>query len=160
MTAQLPFLLSSLLLWGGTLQTNITREDDETFQTQDQSHVFALCNKTLLHQFSEYCQFDFKTEMHDTKEDLWCDWEQVIRPYNKLTLCMEYVTSELNCFFPNHIVQEAFLQVHALFFQHCPDQHEGFSDAPQYVMVTLTLVPVCLIPILVSLVVWKSKVRD
>ncbi|KAJ8364607.1 hypothetical protein SKAU_G00134380 [Synaphobranchus kaupii] len=153
---------------GGALQTNITmedgtaqiKEDDESFQMQDQFHVFVPCNETLLDLYSHECQRMFEVDMHDTNTELWCDWESVIRPYNKLTQCMEYITSHLACFFPNHIVQEAFLQVHSHYFQHCRDQHEGFSDAPHYVAIALTLVPVSLIPVLVFLVVWKSKVRE
>ncbi|KAG9350157.1 hypothetical protein JZ751_026510 [Albula glossodonta] len=147
MATLLLFVLFPALLW-------------ESFQTQEQFHSFAHCNETLLNYISKTCQIDFHQEMQNNKKELWCDWEQVIRPYNRLTMCMEYVAEALNCFFPNHIVQDAFIHIHALYFQHCPDQHEGFIDAPQCVVITLTLVPVSLIPALVFLVVWKSKVRD
>ncbi|KAJ8284422.1 hypothetical protein COCON_G00032720 [Conger conger] len=160
-----------VLLWGGALQTNVTmeddggtrkiKEDDESFQKQDELPVIVRCNLTHLEWLSnELCQFSFTNDMQDINKDLWCDWESVIRPYNMLTLCLEYLTSKLGCFFPNNAVQEALLQVHIQYFHHCHDQEEGFSDAPHYVAVTLTIVPVCLIPILVFLIVCKSKVRE
>ncbi|XP_064177662.1 receptor activity-modifying protein 1-like isoform X2 [Anguilla rostrata] len=146
MTTLLPFVLFPVLLW-------------ESFQEQEK-FLGSHCNENLLELYSTDCRLLFQEDMLDTNKELWCDWQSVIRPYNKLTECLEDITGTLACFYPNHIVEKAFLQVHSIYFQYCRDQEDGFSDPPHYVSVSLTLVPVCLIPILVSLVVWKSKVKE
>ncbi|XP_036387311.1 receptor activity-modifying protein 1-like [Megalops cyprinoides] len=158
MTAILNLVLFQVLFWGGTQQTNVTLQEDEAFQNEEHSHIFH-CNETLLRAVCQYCELIFYSNIFEANES-WCDWNQILRPYYELTVCMETWATRLNCFYPNHIVQEAFLQVHASYFQHCPDQDQVFKDAPHGVVLTLTLVPVCIIPILVFLVVWKSKVRD
>ncbi|XP_035261070.1 receptor activity-modifying protein 1-like [Anguilla anguilla] len=159
MTTLLPFVLFPVLLWGGALQINGTKEDDESFQEQEK-FLGSHCNENLLELYSTDCRLLFQEDMLDTNKELWCDWQSVIRPYDKLTVCLEYITGKLDCFYPNHIVEKVFLQAHSFYFQYCRDQEDGFNDPPHYVSVSLTLVPVCLIPILVSLVVWKSKVKE
>ncbi|KAJ8264567.1 hypothetical protein GJAV_G00150790 [Gymnothorax javanicus] len=163
------FFLFPALLSGGAPQANITmedgetpliKEDDESFQMQDQLFGYKHCNETFLQRLSGECQQMFADFINDTHKELLCDWPSVIRQYNLLTVCMESITSHLSCFYPNPVVNEAFLQVHRLYFLHCDEQEEGFSDAPHYVVVALTLVPVCLLPVLVLMVVWKNNAKE
>lgn len=73
---------------------------------------------------------------------------------------MEIVSQILGCYYPNQAIQALFLQVHTRYFHNCTKEELLFEDAPQWLVITLTLIPVSLIPMLTYLVVWKSKVQD
>nr|ACI67267.1 Receptor activity-modifying protein 1 precursor [Salmo salar] len=143
-----PVLVLGEIQLQSNVSSNVTFEDNERFQEQEHFHVFSHCNEDLLGKYSLLiCWDQFHSEMKDINKELWCEWDQVIRPY-------------LGCYFPNQVVQDFFIQIHSSFFQACPEEEELFPDAPSGVVLTLTLIPVSLIPILVFLVVWKSKICD
>ncbi|XP_015217430.2 receptor activity-modifying protein 2 [Lepisosteus oculatus] len=127
-----------------------------------QGQSFSLhCNETLLEEFSMYCWLPFHGDMSLMQKDSLCDWNKVIRSYNTLTICMQHVTEMLSCYYPNPKVQDFFLQIHSQYFQNCTEEEEEvFTDPPEAVVLTLIIVPVCLIPVLVTLVVWKSRIRE
>lgn len=77
-----------------------------------------------------------------------------------MTVCMEKVSEILECYYPNQVIQGLFLQVHSSYFHNCTKEEVLLEDAPQWLVITLTLIPVSLIPILTYLVVWKSKVQE
>lgn len=72
-----------------------------------------------------------------------------------MTLCVEMVTNLVGCYFPNSDVQELFLFLHSNYFHNCSEEQQ-FADAPQSVVLTLTIAPVSLIPVLVYLVIRRS----
>ncbi|XP_069579478.1 receptor activity-modifying protein 1-like isoform X2 [Brachyistius frenatus] len=144
------------------LQSNQTSgvimEDDESFQEEEEEVAGSLCQWDQLVQFSQhYCGEEFHKEMQTmSKEDL-CILENVIRPYNEMTHCLEIVAHKVNCFFPNPEIQQFFLAIHSRYFQNCTKSEELLlEDAPQGLVIALTLIPVSFIPVLVYLVVWKS----
>ncbi|CAB1312205.1 unnamed protein product [Coregonus sp. 'balchen'] len=147
-----PVLVLGEIQLQSNVSSNVTFEDDESFD------VIPQCNELGQGSYS-MCWEMFHTEMKDINKELWCEWDQVIRPYNQLTKCIESWTTYLGCYFPNQVVQDFFIQIHSHFFQACPEEEQLFPDAPSGVVLTLTLIPVSLIPILVFLVVWKSKIR-
>ncbi|KAF0025868.1 hypothetical protein F2P81_022749 [Scophthalmus maximus] len=82
------------------------------------------------------------------------------RPYNDMTFCLESASSSLGCYYPNPDTQDFFFFIHSHYFQNCTKEELVFEDAPHWVVMVLTLIPVSLIPVLVYLVVWKSKVQE
>ncbi|XP_029977790.1 receptor activity-modifying protein 1 [Sphaeramia orbicularis] len=138
-------------------QTVIT-EDDENFQSWENEQRPGHCQeKLLLAGIHAYCASPFHEEMLTLN---WCVLEDVIRPYNDMTICVENWSYLCHCFFPNQNIQEFFLEVHSYYFQNCPKEEFELEDAPQWLVVTLTIVPVSLIPALVYLVVQKSKEQE
>ncbi|KAF7203753.1 receptor activity-modifying protein 3 [Nothobranchius furzeri] len=133
-------------------------EDDESFQDQDTNVPEKGCDLDLLIKYSySYCGKNFQEEMQKINAEDWCVLENVIRPYNDLTLCLEGVTGLVNCFFPNPEIQDVFLHIHSYYFHNCTEKEELLLDeTPTSLLVALTIIPVSLIPILVYLVGWKS----
>ncbi|MBN3296507.1 RAMP1 protein, partial [Amia calva] len=158
MTKMLHLLLFSAVLWGWSTQTHV--EEEEEFEYQER-YIRVPCNENLMQEYSMmYCWEPFHMVMSELKEEAWCDWNKIIGPYNDLSNCMEKLADLLRCFFPNPTVQELFVQVHAEYFGNCTAEEEDLMDPPQAVVITLTVVPVCLIPFLVALVVWKSNIQE
>uniref|UniRef100_A0A4W5K4N9 Receptor activity modifying protein 2 n=1 Tax=Hucho hucho TaxID=62062 RepID=A0A4W5K4N9_9TELE len=155
-----PVLVLGEIQLQSNVSSNVTFEDNESFQEQEHFHVFRHCNESLLWQVNYYCCEQFHLEMKEVNKELWCEWDQVIRPYNELTECIEHSAIYSGCYFPNQVVQDFFIEIHSQFFQACPEEEQLFPDAPFGVVLTLTLIPVSVIPILVFLVVWKSKICD
>lgn len=78
-----------------------------------------------------------------------------------MALCLEDLSRRVGCYYPNPDIQDFFVFIHSLYFHSCKVEEEVvFEDAPHELVVALTLVPVSLIPILVYVVVWKSKVQE
>ncbi|KAM7381147.1 hypothetical protein PAMA_012131 [Pampus argenteus] len=141
-------------------QTVIT-EDDESFQEQEEEFPGRRCLEELLTEYSHsLCRAEFDKEMLTISPEDWCVLENIIRPYNELTVCLETLSSWVNCYYPNSNVQDFFRQIHSYYFHNCSTEEQPFADAPHGLVVVLTLIPVSLIPVLVYVVVWKSKVQD
>ncbi|XP_028286994.1 receptor activity-modifying protein 1 [Parambassis ranga] len=140
--------------------TDVIAEDDESFQDQENLFSGNRCQRDLLVEFSHYyCGEDFHKEMQTINKDTWCVLENIIRPYNNLTVCLERLSHLTGCFFPNPQIQDFFLYIHSIYFKDCTEEELVLEDAPHGLVITLTLIPVSLIPILVYMVVWKSKVQ-
>ncbi|XP_076007667.1 receptor activity-modifying protein 3 [Genypterus blacodes] len=147
------------------LQHNATftliTEDDERFQDQGQFRPPLPCDGEFLTAASHsHCGEKFHQAMMTVSTENWCDLEYTIRPYNHMIVCMEELSGFLGCYYPNPEVQDFFLYIHHLYFHNCSEAELLLADAPHAVVVVLTLIPVSLIPLLVFLVVWKSKVRE
>ncbi|XP_030019104.1 uncharacterized protein LOC115439400 [Sphaeramia orbicularis] len=79
-------------------QTVIT-EDDENFQSWENEQRPGHCQeKLLLAGIHAYCASPFHEEMLTLN---WCVLEDVIRPYNDMTICVENWSYLCHCFFPN-----------------------------------------------------------
>lgn len=146
------------------LQKNRTFEvipqDDERFQETEDELVVGHCKDNMLDQHShEICGVDFYAKMLAISLEDRCVMENIVRPYYELTKCLEDLSTLVGCFYPNPSVQDYFLHIHSYFFQNCSTDALPIEDAPQWLVVALTLIPVSFIPILVYVVVWKSKVQ-
>lgn len=140
---------------------NLITEDDENFQDQEEFFPPKFCHEDLLVEHSHsFCGAQFHADMLTIEVQNWCDLKYIIGPYNNMTICMERLSNLVGCYYPNPNVQEFFLHIHSQYFQNCSEEELQLADAPHGVVVALTLIPVGLIPILVFLVVWKSKVRE
>ncbi|XP_071318957.1 receptor activity-modifying protein 1 [Trachinotus anak] len=139
--------------------SEIISEDNEEFQ--DQENLHRHCDQTMLAQFSHvYCGAAFHKEMLAIGRENWCLLESITKPYSDLTFCLEKLSDLAGCYYPNSDTQDFFLYIHSHFFQNCTSEELLFEDAPHGLVMALTLIPVSLIPILVYVVVWKSKVQE
>lgn len=78
-----------------------------------------------------------------------------------MALCLEELSYIVHCYYPNPEIQGFFVYMHSLYFHNCTVEEEVLlEDAPYELVVALTLVSVSLIPILIYLVVWNSKVQE
>uniref|UniRef100_A0A8C6SMG4 Receptor activity modifying protein 3 n=1 Tax=Neogobius melanostomus TaxID=47308 RepID=A0A8C6SMG4_9GOBI len=135
----------------------VVTEDEEGFQDWENELQPGKCHEQLLSELSLYCGNEFYMTMMNVSEEKWCSMEEVIRPYNEVTLCLERWSTAVGCFFPNPIVQDLFLQIHTHFFQTCSRDHPDFTDPPMALVLTLTLLPVSLIPALVYMALRKNQ---
>ncbi|XP_076827147.1 uncharacterized protein LOC143473857 [Brachyhypopomus gauderio] len=138
---------------------NVTYEDEETFQDEELHLHYRSCDGVTLVKFLKVCWSVFNMSMVKLGEDEWCNWKEVLSHYNILTMCMEYCSELARCFYPNHMVEEMFVNVHEQYFSSCvPTEEELLREAPPSVLLTLTLLPMSIIPVLVYLVIWRSNV--
>ncbi|XP_028991331.1 receptor activity-modifying protein 1-like [Betta splendens] len=141
--------------------TSVYREDNERFQELEDQLPPQLCEQDhMIHYSRELCVEPFHSQMEGLEPGNWCNMHMFIESYNTMTVCMENVAFIFHCFYPNQAIQGLFLSVHSSFFQNCTKQEVVLEDAPQWLVVTLTLVPVGLIPVLTYVVVWKSNVPE
>ncbi|KAI3365718.1 hypothetical protein L3Q82_010159 [Scortum barcoo] len=137
--------------------SGVITEDEENFQERENELAARLCHRDVLVKYSDaFCGEKFHLEMTLISRDKWCVLENIIRPYNDMTLCLEKLSNMVGCYYPNRDVQDVFLHVHSFYFQNCSQEAKLVDDAPQGLVIALTLIPVSIIPILVYLVVWKN----
>ncbi|XP_068775240.1 receptor activity-modifying protein 2 isoform X1 [Struthio camelus] len=85
-----------------------------------------------------------------------CEWKVISRPYSLLQACLEDWADQLNYGYPNALAEQYIFQSHHHYFQNCTLQHQVF-DPPEDVLLAMIIAPICLIPFLVTLVIWRSK---
>lgn len=79
------------------------------------------------------------------------------RPYSILTYCLEDMADRLEYGYPSALSEHYIVCSHRLYFLNCTLARPLLLDPPENVLMMLILTPICLIPLLVTLVVWKSK---
>ncbi|KAM9474378.1 receptor activity-modifying protein 1-like isoform 1-T1 [Salvelinus alpinus] len=118
-------------------------------------HTRTECYATL---FKETCYRPFVGGMESLNNTDWCNWNNVKRMYNTFTMCTEEIAECLLIPWPNRMVENEFVNIHSRFFPDCPN--EALSDPPPSIVFALVMTPICLIPIMVVLVVLKTKNGD
>ncbi|CAI5675984.1 receptor activity-modifying protein 2 isoform X1 [Oreochromis niloticus] len=108
--------------------------------------------------FALLCVQIFELEMASLNKTDWCDWSKVNSWYSNLSTCTEQICDLYSIPWPNHVVEQTFLDIHSRFFKDCPT--DELSDPPPAIMFALVITPICLIPVMVSLVVLKTKNGD
>lgn len=78
--------------------------------------------------------------------------------YSNLSNCTEEISDCLVIPWPNPLVEQTFVNIHSRFFKDCPS--EELSDPEPFIVFALVITPICLIPVMVSLVVLKTKNGD
>ncbi|XP_036123356.1 receptor activity-modifying protein 2-like [Molossus molossus] len=126
-----------------TTPGNSLESEVPTGKTMDEYHG------NILH-----CWQDYKGYMDSIKED-GCDWAKMTRPYSYLQDCLEKNAEYFGLGFPNELAEEFIFETHLTHFATCSLVQPTFSDPPEDVL--LAIAPICLIPFLVTLVVWRSK---
>ncbi|XP_048846298.1 receptor activity-modifying protein 2 isoform X2 [Brienomyrus brachyistius] len=87
-----------------------------------------------------------------------CTWDTIKRSYTEFTMCTELYADSLRVPWPNQLVEDIFVEIHATFFQDCLVTE--LYDPPPSIIFVLVMTPICLIPIMVTLVVLKTKNGD
>lgn len=82
------------------------------------------------------------------------------RHYSDLQYCLEYFADRFGLGFPNPLAERLILETHLIHFANCSLVQPTFSDPPEDVLLAMIIAPICLIPFLVTLVVWRSKDSD
>lgn len=82
------------------------------------------------------------------------------RHYSDLQNCLEYNADKFGLGFPNPLAENIILEAHLIHFANCSLVQPTFSDPPEDVLLAMIIAPICLIPFLVTLVVWRSKDSD
>ncbi|XP_067345044.1 receptor activity-modifying protein 3-like isoform X1 [Channa argus] len=142
-------------------QTSVVTEDNENFQDWENWFSAKTCSRDELKNNSQvYCVANFHKEMQKISKDNWCVMENIIRPYFAMTNCLEGLCYLLSCYYPNPEIEDVFINIHSSYFKNCTKEELLIDDAPQALVIILTLIPVSLIPAMVYLVVWKSKFQD
>ncbi|XP_070704068.1 receptor activity-modifying protein 2 isoform X2 [Pempheris klunzingeri] len=108
--------------------------------------------------FDLLCLSNFEHGMASLNNIDWCTWGNVSGLYSNLSLCTEEISDCLLIPWPNPLVEQTFVNIHSKFFKDCPS--EELSDPPPVIVFALVITPICLIPIMVSLVVLKTKNGD
>ncbi|KAL3051875.1 hypothetical protein OYC64_001992 [Pagothenia borchgrevinki] len=140
-------------------QTSGITEDNENFQDQEMWYPGRHCNVSELEKSIYFCGDVFHMKMMSISAEDRCVLDNIIRPYHDLTKCLEWLVDLMGCNYPNPTIEEFFLTIHTMYFNNC-SMEIPLEDAPQGVVIALTLIPVSLIPVLVYLVVFKSKVQE
>lgn len=108
--------------------------------------------------FYYVCLVNFEVAMESLNSSDWCVWGNVKSLYSNLSNCTEEISDCLLIPWPNPLVEETFVDIHSRFFKDCPT--EELSDPPPAIIMALVITPICLIPVMVSLVVLKTKNGD
>lgn len=108
--------------------------------------------------FEHLCLSAFEKDMESLNSTDWCIWGNVNRLYSNLSICTEEISDCLCIPWPNPLVEKTFVDIHTRFFKECPT--EDLSDPPPAIIFALVITPICLIPVMVSLVVLKTKNGD
>ncbi|XP_009957514.1 PREDICTED: receptor activity-modifying protein 2, partial [Leptosomus discolor] len=58
---------------------------------------------------------------------------------------------------PNALAEQYIFQSHHRYFHNCTLEHRVYFDPPEDVLLAMIIAPICLIPFLVTLVIWRSK---
>ncbi|KAM6993902.1 receptor activity-modifying protein 2 [Passerculus sandwichensis] len=86
-----------------------------------------------------------------------CEWKIISRPYSELQDCLEGWAERLNYSYPNALAEQYIFQSHHIYFHNCTLEHPVYFDPPEDVLLAMIIAPICLIPFLVTLVIWRSK---
>ncbi|KAL0992798.1 hypothetical protein UPYG_G00098580 [Umbra pygmaea] len=124
----------------------------------DWCEVFPSRIECYSYVYKELCYKTFEKAIEPFNRTDWCNWDNVKSMYNTFTLCTEDIAECLGIPWPNWMVENTFVDIHSTFFLDCPN--EALSDPPPSIVFALVMAPICLIPVMVVLVVLKTKNGD
>uniref|UniRef100_A0A672UJ83 Receptor activity modifying protein 2 n=1 Tax=Strigops habroptila TaxID=2489341 RepID=A0A672UJ83_STRHB len=102
--------------------------------------------------------WDFFVElMRNVTASELCEWKVISRPYSLLQACLEDWADHLHYGYPNALAEQYIFQSHHRYFHNCTLEHQVYFDPPEDVLLAMIIAPICLIPFLVTLVIWRSK---
>ncbi|XP_016006404.1 receptor activity-modifying protein 2 [Rousettus aegyptiacus] len=147
-----PTALRLLLLLGAVLkpQESLAQLLTTAGSLMSQEKIMEIYKQNV-----QLCWQDYKIQMDSIKKD-WCDWAIISRPYSSLQYCLEQSAEWFGLGFPNPWAEQVIFETHQIHFANCP-LVQSFTDPPEDVLLVMIIVPICLIPFLVTLVVWRSK---
>ncbi|KAM8795316.1 receptor activity-modifying protein 2 [Eudromia elegans] len=105
---------------------------------------------------SQHCWELFVELMGNVSAPQLCEWSVISRPYSLLQFCLEEWADRLRYGYPNALAEQYIFRSHRRYFHNCPPPHQVL-DPPEDVLLAMIIAPICLIPFLVTLVIWRSK---
>ncbi|KAM9839314.1 receptor activity-modifying protein 3 [Aulostomus maculatus] len=118
------------------------------------------CNKSRLQWEVEICGEEFKRDMAHIDPQHWCNLTHFISQYHYFTVCTEKKSIDVQCYWPNPLVESYIIRIHKHFFSNCTMEQVVWVDPPDKTLTILILVPVFLTLAMIALVVWCSKRSD
>ncbi|XP_024919684.1 receptor activity-modifying protein 1 isoform X3 [Cynoglossus semilaevis] len=115
------------------------------------------CGAHYEYAIEEFCLAKFKLDMQELDQRQWCSWEDTVELYGDLTNCTYLVALKMDCFWPNRLVDEFFIQVHKHYFHDCSLSGRLLRDPPNRILGPFIVVPVLVTLLMTALVVWRSK---
>ncbi|NXL89717.1 RAMP2 protein, partial [Alectura lathami] len=106
---------------------------------------------------TQRCWELFVELMRNVKASQLCEWKVISRPYSWLQACLENGADHLHYGYPNALAERYIFQSHHRYFHNCSSGSQVFFDPPEDVLLAMIIAPICLIPFLVTLVIWRSK---
>ncbi|XP_034037966.1 receptor activity-modifying protein 1-like [Thalassophryne amazonica] len=106
---------------------------------------------------TDLCLVKFKLDMGGLERGLWCSWPDTMEIYEGVTNCTFQVALRLDCFWPNHIVDRVFMQIHQMYFHDCALTGRLLHDPPVSILAPFIAVPVLVTLLMTVIVVWRSK---
>ncbi|XP_006156126.1 receptor activity-modifying protein 2 [Tupaia chinensis] len=128
----------------------------QTFPTLDSTEPEGKTVEENYEMDVQFCWKGYKNYMDSVEKD-WCDWAVISRPYSALRDCLEQTAEEYGLGFPNPWAERIIFETHQIHFANCSLEQPTFSDPPEDVLLAMIIAPICLIPFLVTIVVWQSK---
>lgn len=80
--------------------------------------------------------------------------------YHLFTQCTEKKSQQVNCYWPNPLVESYIISIHKHFFSNCTIDQEVLVDPPEDMLAILIFIPIFLTLAMIALVVWCSKRSD
>ncbi|CAI9586470.1 unnamed protein product [Staurois parvus] len=79
------------------------------------------------------------------------------RIYIDVTNCTYLLANHEHCFWPNHIVDNFFTNIHRNYFKNCALTGRLPADPPFPVLCSFIFIPILITLLMTALVVWRSK---
>ncbi|NXP56041.1 RAMP2 protein, partial [Heliornis fulica] len=156
-------LSRGLLLLCALLGTGLCHTADKGFSQEARtSPPVAVFNWTaqlveeMYANISQKCWEYFVDLMSNVTESELCEWKVIRRPYSSLQACLEDWADQLRYSYPNALAEQYIFQSHHRYFHNCTLEHQVL-DPPEDVLLAMIIAPICLIPFMVTLVIWRSK---
>ncbi|XP_006125755.2 receptor activity-modifying protein 2 isoform X2 [Pelodiscus sinensis] len=145
-------LRSMAELWGKQIVAELKLLHNE-------SQFFNMTRDEIYKSITSWCWEEFREWMLGVPGAQLCEWRVISRPYSNLRDCLETLADKLNYSdgYPNGIADKFIVLSHHTYFLNCTQEHPVFLDPPEDLLLALIFAPICLIPFLVTLVVWRSK---
>ncbi|KAL0963932.1 hypothetical protein UPYG_G00315500 [Umbra pygmaea] len=122
-----------------------------------QSVSVLTCGGTYAFAIEELCLAKFRLDMEDLEQHHWCSWEDTVEPYGELTNCTYLIALKMDCFWPNRVVDEFFIDIHKHYFHNCAITGRLLHDPPNRILGPFIVVPIMVTLLMTALVVWRSK---
>ncbi|NWW94020.1 RAMP2 protein, partial [Rhynochetos jubatus] len=106
---------------------------------------------------TQRCWKEFVNLMRNVTASELCEWRVISWPYSLLQQCLEGAADYLCYGYPNALAEQYIFQSHHRYFHNCSLEHPVYFDPPEDVLLAMIIAPICLIPFLVTLVIWRSK---
>ncbi|NXI96968.1 RAMP2 protein, partial [Psophia crepitans] len=155
-----------LLLWAflGTGVCHTGAEAESLGQNARTSPPVTMSNWTMAQfveemytNIAQNCWEEFVELMRNVTASELCEWKVISRPYSFLQACLENSADRLHYGYPNALAEQYIFQSHHRYFHNCTPEHQVYFDPPEDVLLAMIIAPICLIPFLVTLVIWRSK---